>query len=474
MNNDGSDPIVGTFAGLPQGALLTAAGQTFRINYSGGTGNDVTLTRFVLNPPKVLSVAPQPGGPGGGRSRITEMNVAFDSPLTINGPVADAFTLTRDGDGATVNFTATAQNSASGTLVILGGFTGPATEYGSLADGTYTLTALAGQISANGFPLDGNGDGTGGDNYVFGASQGLFRMFGDGNGDHRVDAADLALFGQTYNCSSANPQFSAAFDATGDGVIDTTDLSWFRRAYLAQAPQVTGTQVNDGAAQRSKVTSLQVTFSRTVSFAGPAADAFSLTRDSDGTPVLFTATTAVVNGATIVTLTGFGGPATDFGSLADGTYTLTALASKISGTGLALDANGDGTTGDNYAFGSAQGLYRLFGDVNGDRTVDATDLAQFRSTFNRHVGDPLYLAALDFDGDGVVDARDLSAFRSAVQPLGLAGGRGNWDARGRNENFHNLNWNGPCEFRREPVKRAAQRSPIGRRSVWTLTRFPTV
>ena len=49
--------------------------------------------------------------------------------------------------------------------------------------------------------------------------------------------------------------------------------------------------------------------------------------------------------------------------------------------------------------------------MNGDRTVDATDLAQFRSTFNRHVGDPLYLAALDFDGDGVVDARDLSAFR---------------------------------------------------------------
>ncbi|HVG22989.1 MAG TPA: VCBS repeat-containing protein [Thermoanaerobaculia bacterium] len=39
------DPVIGTFAGLPEGATFTtASGQLFRISYVGGTGNDVTIT----------------------------------------------------------------------------------------------------------------------------------------------------------------------------------------------------------------------------------------------------------------------------------------------------------------------------------------------------------------------------------------------------------------------------------------------
>jgi hypothetical protein len=48
--NDGSDPIVGTFAGLPQGAVFQAGGQHFSISYqAGSSGNDIVLTR--VNPP---------------------------------------------------------------------------------------------------------------------------------------------------------------------------------------------------------------------------------------------------------------------------------------------------------------------------------------------------------------------------------------------------------------------------------------
>jgi hypothetical protein len=408
INNDGTDAISGPrFTGLPEGALLTVGEQQFRISYVGGDGNDVTLTRFVSAPPKVLATKVNDGSAQ--RSRVTSLTLTFDSPMTFAGAVGDAFTLTHDSDGAVVNITSATYGP--NFVVQLAGFTGPATEYGSLAEGTYTLTALAGQISANGFALDGNGDGTGGDNYTFGNTQGLYRMFGDGNGDRHVDAADSVLFQQAYNSSAGSWQYAAGFDVNGDGVVDTTDMARFRQAYLTQAPRVTGAQVNDGSAQRSRVTSLQVTFSRTVSFAGPVASAFSLTRDGDGAAVLFTATTAVVNGATVITLSGFTGPATEYGSLADGTYTLTALAGKISASGLALDGNGDGATGDNYSFGSSQGLYRFFGDMNGDRVVDATDLAQFRQTFNLNAANPLYLAALDFNGDGVVDSTDLGAFR---------------------------------------------------------------
>ena len=45
IDNDGSDPVIGTFAGLAQGATITtASGAQFVISYAGGTGNDVVLT----------------------------------------------------------------------------------------------------------------------------------------------------------------------------------------------------------------------------------------------------------------------------------------------------------------------------------------------------------------------------------------------------------------------------------------------
>jgi uncharacterized protein (DUF2345 family) len=42
INNDGADAVVGQFA---QGAAITVLGYTFSINYAGGDGNDVVLTR---------------------------------------------------------------------------------------------------------------------------------------------------------------------------------------------------------------------------------------------------------------------------------------------------------------------------------------------------------------------------------------------------------------------------------------------
>lgn len=43
IDNDGTDPVVGTFAGLGEGALITVNGVLRRLSYIGGSGNDVTL-----------------------------------------------------------------------------------------------------------------------------------------------------------------------------------------------------------------------------------------------------------------------------------------------------------------------------------------------------------------------------------------------------------------------------------------------
>jgi autotransporter-associated beta strand protein len=46
INNDGTDAIIGTFNGLAQNATFVLNGMTFQINYMGGTGNDVVITRI--------------------------------------------------------------------------------------------------------------------------------------------------------------------------------------------------------------------------------------------------------------------------------------------------------------------------------------------------------------------------------------------------------------------------------------------
>jgi hypothetical protein len=45
IQNDSTDPVTGTFAGLAEGAIVTVAGTSYKISYVGGTGNDVVLTR---------------------------------------------------------------------------------------------------------------------------------------------------------------------------------------------------------------------------------------------------------------------------------------------------------------------------------------------------------------------------------------------------------------------------------------------
>ncbi len=45
IDNDGSDAVVGTFSGLPEGTTFSVNGTPFRITYAGGTGNDVVIAQ---------------------------------------------------------------------------------------------------------------------------------------------------------------------------------------------------------------------------------------------------------------------------------------------------------------------------------------------------------------------------------------------------------------------------------------------
>jgi hypothetical protein len=232
--------ITGSFSNAASGGSVTVNGTTFSVTYPSGASGDVVLkvtavTPGIMTPPKVLFVAPNGGGVQ--RSRVTSLLVQFDQAVVQAGTTAAAFQLKRQSDSASVvlgGFDPGFFNSRFSkfgispipidfaTLTFIGG----PTDFGSLADGRYTLTIQASQITSANGQLDGNGDGTGGDNYVQvgapGSGSNLFRMYGDINGDGTVSAADFIQFRQAFGGSSF------AFDFDGDGAVAASDFIQFR------------------------------------------------------------------------------------------------------------------------------------------------------------------------------------------------------------------------------------------------------
>jgi hypothetical protein len=186
-----------------------------------------------------------------------------------------------------------------------------------------------------------------------------------------------------------------------DGVNNSAPVT----ASILVGPQA-AVQVNDGSVQRSRVTSLQVTFAGIATFATTQpGQAFTLMQGTTAIPFQVT-NIDYSSGATVVTLSNFTGALTQFGSLADGRYTLTVLSSQVSINGLALDGDGDGTPGGNRVFQ----FHRYYGDVNGDEHVDIADFGIFSSTFNLHTGQAGFLAYLDYNNDGTIDIADFGQF----------------------------------------------------------------
>jgi hypothetical protein len=209
-------------------------------------------------------------------------------------------------------------------------------------------------------------------------------------------------------------QPAVASDSAGNFVCiwqsegqDGSSTGIFGQRYLAEVivpPKVVATTINAGAAQRSAVTEVAVAFDKPVTLPVNIADAFTLTGPNGA--ITLTGTVTTNSPGTIVRLT-FSGAGTAFGSLLDGLYTLTALASQITVSGTQLDGNGDGTAGDNYT----TTVPRLFGDINGDRAVNSSDFLAFRLAFLESSGSPNFVPGFDGNGDGVIDAADLLAFR---------------------------------------------------------------
>jgi len=93
--------------------------------------------------------------------------------------------------------------------------------------------------------------------------------------------------------------------------------------------------------------------------------------------------------------------ATPTGSLADGIYTLAIDPTKVTANGVPMAAAASVT------------FHRLFGDMNGNKTVNNGAYGLFRNAFLKSAGEPGFDAAFDFDGNGVVNNLDYGSFALA-------------------------------------------------------------
>lgn len=217
---------------------------------------------------------------------------------------------------------------------------------------------------------------------------------------------------QTHRLLTGSPLIGAGLnpaglttDQRGTGfprVVGGIDIG----AYEVQPPVVSQVIVNNGAIQRSRVTSVQVHFDQVVSLPVNPTDAFQLLRTSDNAAVTLAASVDHTGLGTVVTLTFVGG-AVQSGSLADGLYSLRVVASQVSNDSSALDGNGDRTPGDDYVLVGTPGntFFRLFGDADGSGQVNAADFLAFRLAF---LGSS---PTFDIDASGQVDSIDFLGFR---------------------------------------------------------------
>lgn len=159
-------------------------------------------------------------------------------------------------------------------------------------------------------------------------------------------------------------------------------------------PKVKSVVVNDGSAQRSNVRSVTVTFDALVTL---DTGAIYLVR-GDGTYPTVTPQTTQANGETTVVLT-FRGAGTLAGLLTDGNWSLVVRAARVHRLDLPSVVMAAGVT---------EKFHSLYGDSDGNRTVDASDRSAFQSAVGQT--DAASLATFDSDGDGDVDAADQVQF----------------------------------------------------------------
>ena len=129
IGNSTGQPTTGTFANLPQGATVTAGGQSFVISYTGGSsGHDVTLTATTSTPTPTGPTIASTAAVYATAKSIKLSAVASDSTTALTNGLTYTWSTVKAPSGAkTITFSPNGTNASSTTV-------------GAISkDGTYTF-----------------------------------------------------------------------------------------------------------------------------------------------------------------------------------------------------------------------------------------------------------------------------------------------------------------------------------------------
>jgi len=422
-NNHVSSPGGGGIRVL-NGGSLTLRNSLVTGNTSTVAGGGIYLTSFGSFLVENSAITNNTGRDGGGFALaapagsagwiIRNSTVSGNSAIGITGAGGGVIT-TGVGSLTAQNSTFTA-NSANGngggisTITSLAIIMESTIVSGNTA-GTNANISTPGKVSAKNSAI-GNGNFMGtfdnqGGNLAFGTALNLGPLVDNGGPTptHELLPGSPCIDKGSNPTSLTTDQRGAGFVRVGNSA---TDMGAFEIQPPPPPPLIAGqtATVNEGATHRSRVTSVRVDFTQVVNLPAIPENAFQLQRQSDNGLVALTA--SIFNDtATHVTLT-FNGALSEFGSLEDGLYTLTVFSSKVSNANGNLDGNGDGASGDDFVLvgnTATNKLFRLFGDADGNATVNSEDFAVFRSFFG--IGPSFF----DFQNDSQTNSDDFAEFR---------------------------------------------------------------
>jgi hypothetical protein len=225
VNGDGPSLLSGSL-----GTTATSSSPTGSYPFTLGTlsaGSNYTLAlaasppTFAVTPAAtpITVVSMQVNDGSAQRSMVTSLTVTFSQPITTLDP--GAFEI---DSGTTALFPTDVTVSGNQVVIRFTGLTGVVA--GSLADGRYTLIEHQGKIhsGANAALLADHRDA-------------FFRLFGDVNGDGKVDDTDRTAFLAAYRTVRGSSNYRWYLDYDQNGVIDISDYYQFMRRYgTALAP----------------------------------------------------------------------------------------------------------------------------------------------------------------------------------------------------------------------------------------------
>ena len=390
IDNDGADPVTGTFLGLPEGANIRnflGTGLTAVISYAGGSGgNDVVInlesTDFGDAPAPYPTLTADNGavhlaaGPRLGDERDIELN-GQPSPQADG----DDNVGVDDEDGVMFGSIDTSQSMAAVNI---------------------DLQNIASAVIDAWVDFDGDGIWQSDEKILNGVVASNVPGFETFNFPINADAVRGDTFARVRvsTLGSSDPTGFAADGEVEDHVVT-----------IVASPSVESHAINGGDVQRSNVTEVEVTFDQEVT---APATAFEIIQRGSGTVLDTLQVSTLVNGdgKTVALLTfGTGGNLVQNrpnggNSLVDGNFQLTIDAAQIAPVGGGSNMASDFVLGDE----AVDNFFRYYSDHDGDRDSDSTDLPQFGMTFRKTFPDPLFNDVFDADGDLDVDGTDLVPF----------------------------------------------------------------